>query len=144
MIIGRPSLATQAIMGTILLTICAGLGIRLFRRPSPRRLLRYVFLCSIWGWLLASAQNPWYLLWAWPLAVFAKERSWWMLPGLAFLYYLRFWLEYQALESDASWRAAQAHFDFVVVWWEHFPFYLCLLAESLAVRFRRTQPERKN
>ncbi len=129
-------LATQGIMASALVALWGVLAIRLFRQPGPLRLLRYVFLSLAWGWLLSSTQNPWYLLWAWPLVLFVKQKSWWLLPGLAFLYYLRFWLEYQSLESEATWRAARAQFNFVVVWWEHGPFFLMMLAESLG-RCRR-------
>jgi hypothetical protein len=70
--------------------------------------------------------------------VFDGRRSWFLLPGLALLYYLRFWLEYQALPDDVAIRAARARFDFGVVWFEFVPFFAALLVESVR---RRPEPD---
>jgi hypothetical protein len=61
------------------------------------------------------------------------------LSGLAFLCYLRFWLEYQA--TDAGLRAARAAFDFQVVWLEYLPFFLALGVETWWLRHRKTPTE---
>jgi hypothetical protein len=90
-----------------------------------------------YGWLLSSAPNPWYLTWSLPLILFAGGRSWWLLPGLAFLYYFRFWLEYQSSSSEESLLRARAFFDYGVVWVEYLPFFLTMLVESWR---RRTKP----
>lgn len=127
-------LLTQALMGTILLVLCLRWARRVCDRPEPTEMLRACFLTLAWGWLLSSAPNPWYLLWGLPLMVFDGRRSWWLLPGLALLYYLRFWLEYQALGSEEAMQAARRQFDFGLVWLEYLPFFLVLLAESLVRR----------
>ncbi len=123
-------LLTQFLMGAILLGLCLHWAWCIYKQPEPQALLRGAFLTLAWGWLLSSAQNPWYLLWSLPFMIFARHRSWFLLLGLAFLYYLRFWLEYQAPATDAGFRAARAAFDFQVVWWEYLPFFLVLLAET--------------
>lgn len=137
-------LASQALMGLVLLGLCLYWSWRVYRAPEPLALLRACFLTLAWGWLLSSAQHPWYLLWCLPLMVFAGRRSWFLLPGLALLYYLRFWLEYQALGdvfSQDALRAAKARFDYEVVWVEMAPFFLTLLAESVRCRLRRRGQE---
>ena len=50
------------------------------------------FLTLAWFWLLLPTQNPWYLVWCLPLVPFARSRAWLVLSGLAFIYYLRFWM----------------------------------------------------
>jgi hypothetical protein len=134
-------LLTQLLMGTILLGLCLRWAWGIYKQPEPQALLRGVFLTLAWGWLLSSAQNPWYLLWCLPFMVFARHRSWFLLLGLAFLYYLRFWLEYQATGTDASSQAARAAFDFQVVWLEYLPFFLALLVETWWLRHREAQAE---
>jgi hypothetical protein len=133
-------LVAQLLMGTILLGLCLRWAWGIYKKPEPRALLQGAFLTLAWGWLLSSAQNPWYLLWSLPFMVFARYRSWFLLVGLAFLYYLRFWLEYQALATDAGFRAARAAFDFQVVWWEYLPFFLALLAETWWLRHQGAHP----
>jgi hypothetical protein len=141
----RPAfLLTQALLGLVLLGLCLRWAWRLYREPRPGELLRSCHLSLTWGWLLSSAPNPWYLTWGLPLMAFARLRSWWLLPGLAFLYYLRFWLEYQSLGSEESLRLARERFDFGVVWLEFVPFFLALLVESWwrrAPRPRQVEPD---
>jgi hypothetical protein len=121
---------TQLVMGAILLGLTLMWAWRVWRQPEPAELLGAAFLTLAWGWLLSSAQNPWYLLWCLPLMVFDGRRSWFLLTGLVLLYYLRFWLEYRAGDSAASVAAAQSLFDFHLVWVEYVPFFLVLLAET--------------
>jgi hypothetical protein len=121
---------TQLVMGAILLGLTVIWAWRVWRQPEPAELLRVAFLTLAWGWLLSSAQNPWYLLWCLPLMVFDGRRSWFLLTGLVLLYYLRFWLEYRAGDSAAGAAAAQSLFDFHLVWLEYLPFFLALLAET--------------
>lgn len=134
-------LLTQFLMGTILLGLCLYWAWSICKRRDPRALLRGVFLTLVWGWLLSSAQNPWYLLWCLPFMVFGGRRSWFLLSGLAFLYYLRFWLEYQAPATDAGQRAVRDAFDFQVVWFEYLPFFLILLAEIWWLRYKEAHLE---
>lgn len=135
-------LLTQFLMGLILLGLCLHWAWGIYKQPEPLTLLRGVFLTLAWGWLLSSAQNPWYLLWCLPFMVFDGRRSWFLLLGLAFLYYLRFWLEYHAQTTDAGQRAARDAFDFQMVWLEYLPFFLVLLVETWWFRHKaRPEPE---
>jgi hypothetical protein len=54
-----------------------------------------------------------------------------LLLGLALLYYLRFWLEYQALGDEAALNSARDRFDFGVAWLEYLPFFVALVVESV-------------
>ncbi|MCI0460107.1 MAG: hypothetical protein L0Z62_24410, partial [Gemmataceae bacterium] len=143
---GSPAfLLTEAILGAVLLLLCARWARQVYRTPEPAVLLRALFLTLAWAWLLTSAQNPWYLAWCLPFMLFAGVRSWFLLPGLVLLYYLRFWLEYHAPATEAGVRAARASFDVGIVWVEYVPFFVALLAESWcsAARARdRSTPER--
>lgn len=122
-------LCSQLLMATLMGVLVLRWSCQVLRDPAPRTFLERVFLVLIWLWLLSSAQNPWYFLWALPFLAFARARSWLLLPVLGFVYYLSFWLEYQALESESTLRAARALFDFTVVWFEFGPFFLALMAE---------------
>jgi hypothetical protein len=132
---------TQLVMGAILLGLTAIWAWRVSRQPEPAELLRAAFLTLAWGWLLSSAQNPWYLLWCLPLMVFDGRRSWFLLTGLVLLYYLRFWLEYRAGDSAADATAAQSLFDFHLVWLEYVPFFLALLAETITKGRNQEDPK---
>ncbi len=113
---------TQALMGAAGLALCLGWAGRVFGRPEPGVLLHYGFLTLAWAWLLTSAANPWYLLWSLPLIVFSGRWSWFLLPGLAWLYYVRFWLD--ALPWSGRPMAPDD-----VVWLEYVPFFAALLIE---------------
>mgnify|MGYP005849068009 CR=1 FL=1 len=133
-------LLTQGVMGLALTGIVLRLAIGTYRRPTRRIFLRAAFLTLGWAWLFTSAANPWYLLWALPLVVFAGRRAWWLLPGLALTYYLRFWMEYRSLASEGALQEARNLFDFGVVWLEYLPFFVLLAAETLLPRPRRSVP----
>jgi hypothetical protein len=121
----------QLVMGILLLSLIVRWAWRIYRQPEPELLMRCTFLTLAWGWLLSSAQNPWYLLWCLPFMAFARRGSWFLLLGLALLYYLRFWLEYQEFGDDAAVQAARDRFDFGVVWLEYLPFFVALVVESV-------------
>ncbi|RUL87953.1 hypothetical protein [Tautonia sociabilis] len=124
-------LLAQAVMGLVLMALVARWCVRVARRPGPEELLRSVALVLVWGWLLSSTPHPWYLTWCIPFLVFERRRSWFLLPGLAMAYYLRFALEYHALGGgEAAVEAALHRFDYGAVWWEYLPFFAALLAES--------------
>jgi hypothetical protein len=129
-------LLAQGLMGLVLLGLCLHGARGVWRRPESATLLRAALRTLAWGWLLSSAPNPWYLLWCLPLIVFDGRRSWFLLPGLVLLYYLRFWLAYRAPDAPAR-AAARDLFDFGVVWLEYLPFLLALAAESAAAPLRR-------
>jgi hypothetical protein len=124
-------LLTQGVMGTIFATIALAWAVRVFRTPEPCVLLRGTALVLAWGWLLSSTPHPWYLTWSLPFLVFARRRSWFLLPGLAPIYYLRFHLEYQAAPGGLSAINDAFHtFDYGVVWFEFGPFLAALAVET--------------
>jgi hypothetical protein len=129
-------LIAQGVMGFALVVLGLGLAIGVYRRPTRRGLLRAAFLTLGWAWLMTSAANPWYLLWGLPLIAFAGRRAWWLLPGLALGYYVRFWMEYRAAGTEESLRAAHDSFDFGVVWLEYLPFFAILAVETCWARPR--------
>jgi hypothetical protein len=124
-------LLTLGIMGSVLLVICLVQIVRIWRRPEPLALLRGCFLVLAWGWLLSSTQNPWYVLWSLPLMLFARSRSWFLMPCLALMYYLRFWFVHWA-PSDPS--VGYAIFDYGIVWLEFVPLLVFLGMESILRR----------
>jgi hypothetical protein len=116
-------LLTQMLMGLALGVLCGRWAGQVLEKPEPLRFLRAAFLTLAWGWLLSSAQNPWYLLWCLPLMLFAGRVSWFLLTGLVWLYYARFWLD--ALPWD---RRPLTEGD--VAWLEFAPFLLALAVEA--------------
>jgi len=112
----------QGVMGLVLLGLCLWWAWKVYRRPEPLVVLQASFLTLAWGWLLSSAQNPWYLIWALPFMVFARCRSWFLLPGLVLLYYTSPWLE-------GDWETA-------LVWLEYVPFFVALSIEASRERKR--------
>jgi len=136
-------LLTQALMGTILVMLIARWTIRTYRDSRPETLLRGVALSLVWGWLLSATPHPWYLTWSLPFLVFEGRRSWFLLSGLAFAYYLRYWLEYQALPGGPpAIEAALERFDYGIVWFEYLPFFAALALESLRRTGRLRVPRR--
>jgi hypothetical protein len=119
-----PLVATQLLLGAILLGLCLFWAWQVFRHLEPVNLVRAVFLTLAWSWLLSAAANPWYLLWCLPFMVFAGRRSWFLLPGLALLYYVRFWVEAHAADGTGT------VFDYQWVWLEYLPFFAALLLET--------------
>ena len=95
---------------------------------SHQRLLEAVFLTLAWFWLLLPTQNPWYLTWCLPFLPFARGRAWFALSGLAFVYYLRFWMtaRFSSPVLGTPYPGAQ-FFDFVVTWLEYAPWVLWLI-----------------
>ncbi|EMI20653.1 putative membrane protein [Rhodopirellula maiorica SM1] len=102
-------------------------------RASPadnRQVVEAAFLTIAWFWLLCPTLNPWYWTWALPLLPFARGRVWLVMSGLAFLYYLRFWLSYHfenAAVLGTPYTGA-AFYDFVVTWIEFAPWFIALIA----------------
>ena len=123
-------------------SLVAGLSLfwawRILREPDPELLFRGVGLVLAWGWLLSSTPHPWYLIWSLPFLVFVPQRSWFLMTGLVFIYYMRFWFEYQAsplgleaVEDMLDW------FDHEFVWFEYVPFFAALIAEGIWGRWRQ-------
>lgn len=121
---GLALLATQGIMGAILLVLALRWAWQVYRQPESVLLLRGAFLTLAWAWLLSGAQNPWYLVWCLPLIVFDGRKSWFLLPGFVLLYYVGFWLERQAPAGSTE------LFEASLVWLEFLPFLILLGAET--------------
>lgn len=105
---------------------------------KPAVWLESAFLTLAWFWILSPTQNPWYWTWALPLLPFARARTWRLVSGVCFLYYLRFWLTYRWPEHSVlgtPYNGPQ-FFDFVVTWIEHAPWLLMLGIEFV----RRGEP----
>lgn len=119
---------TQFLMGSLLLGLSLRWAWQVYRKPETLVLLRSAFLVLAWAWLLSSTQNPWYVIWFLPLMPFARCRSWFLVPCLAFIYYLRFWLIIQ--ENGMSANGECSVFDFGWVWIEHGTALACLAIES--------------
>jgi hypothetical protein len=90
--------------------------------------LNSAFLTVAWFWLLLPTQNPWYWTWALPFLPFARRRAWLVMSGLAFVYYLRFWLMHQfpATALAGTPYSGPMFFDYVVVWLEFAPWFAWL------------------
>jgi hypothetical protein len=130
-------LLTQLLMGGIVASITLAWSYQVFRTPRPRVLLRGFGLVLVWGWLLSSTPHPWYLTWSLPFLVFEGRRSWFLLPGLLLLSYLRFWFEYQALDGGPeAVGLALDRFDYGLIWFEYVPFFAALALESWRGRER--------
>ena len=63
---------------------------------------------------------------------FARSRAWLLLSGLAFVYYVRFWLtaQFPSPLLGTSYPGAQ-FFDFVVTWLEYAPWFGCLCCNRM-------------
>ena len=83
-------LLTQGLMALIVGAIGITCAVSVFKTPKPQALLRSTALILAWGWLLSSTSHPWYLTRRLPFLVFEGRRSWFLLTGLALIYYLRF------------------------------------------------------
>lgn len=124
-------LLAQCLMGTIGGAIVVAWAVRVFKNPKPETLLGGTALILVWTWLLGSAAYPWYLTWCLPFLVFDGRRSWFLLPGLALTYYLRFAFEYEAAPNGpAAVGYALDRFDHGVVWFEHGVFLAALAVET--------------
>ena len=93
---------------------------------------RVATLTVAWFWLLQPTANPWYWTWALPLLPFARNRAWFALSGLAFLYYLRFWLTYHFPDTPVlgTRYTGPTFFDYVVTWLEFAPWFAWLALET--------------
>jgi hypothetical protein len=109
------------------------------RAESSDEWLSAAFLTVAWFWLLLPTQNPWYWTWALPFLPFARGRAWLAVSGLAFVYYVRFWMtshfpDGQVLGTPYN---GALFFDYVVTWFEFGPWFIALIASTL---WRRSMP----
>lgn len=125
-------LLTLIAFGGVLLWQCWGV-MRGAEEDIRLRLLSGVFMLLAWFWFLSPTQNPWYWTWALPFVIFARNRLWLLVGGLALVYYLRFWFLYEYPQTD-MWGLGYlgpSFFDYVVVWFEFGIFLSCLFLSVL-------------
>jgi hypothetical protein len=127
-----PFVLTRFLLSLTLIGLAFGLALwaaRRFKADSPQheRLLEATFLTLAWFWLLLPTQNPWYLTWCLPFLPFARGRAWFALSGLAFAYYLRFWMtaQFPSPLLGTPYPGPQ-FFDYVVTWLEFAPWMVWL------------------
>ena len=141
-----PFLTARFILTTIFIVVTVLIAFWAARQNHSLAFCRAAFLTLAWFWLLAPTQNPWYWLWALPLIPFAKNRTWYLMSGILFIYYIRFWIEYHCTGVSVTdslsielpdWANKLSQyqgvdfFDFVVTWLEYLPWYLLLSIETL-------------
>lgn len=112
--------------------LAAWLAWRARSASDPVEWLGAAFLTVAWFWLLQPTGNPWYWTWTLPLLPFARNRAWFALSGLAFLYYVRFWLTYHFPDTPVlgTRYPGPPFFDYVVTWLEFAPWFVWLAIES--------------
>lgn len=137
-----PFVLTRFALSVTFVGLAVGLALWAARRfdtdgLQPERLLEATFLTLAWFWLLLPTQNPWYLTWCLPFLPFARSRTWFALSGLAFAYYLRFWMTAQ---SSAPLLGTQypgpQFFDYVVTWLEFAPWMAWLICSRASGRVK--------
>lgn len=132
-----PFVLTRFLLSLTFVGLAVGLALWAARRfdangPQHERLLEATFLTLAWFWLLLPTQNPWYLTWCLPFLPFARSRTWFALSGLAFVYYLRFWMtaQFPSPLLGTSYSGSQ-FFDYVVTWLEFAPWLLWLIGDPV-------------
>lgn len=128
-----PFFMTRAITSAVFITLACWLAWRARAIEEPTRWLSAAFLTVAWFWLLLPTQNPWYWTWSLPLLPFARNRTWLLMSGLAFVYYFRFWLmhHFPGTSVLGTNYAGPIFFDYIVTWLEFGPWYVLLIAGSL-------------
>ena len=123
-------LVSRALTLAVFAVIGGWLAWRAARAATAVSWLQAAFLTIAWFWLLLPTANPWYWTWAMPLVVFARSRAWFVLSGLAMLYYLRFWLVLHFPDTPllGTRYPGPWFFDYVVTWLEFGPWFAWLAA----------------
>jgi hypothetical protein len=122
-----PFLVTRSLLSIIFLVMAGRWAWPTKKTDHPDRWLESGFLTLVWFWLLLPTVNPWYLTWALPFLPFCQNRAWLVLPGLAFFYYLRFWLTQHFTEPMlGTGYTGATFFDFIVTWIEFVPWLVWL------------------
>ena len=139
-----PFVLTRFLLSLTLVSAVVGLALRVtadIEDQRHERLLEATFLTLAWFWLLLPTQNPWYLTWCLPFLPFARSRAWFALSGLAFVYYLRFWMtsQFPSPLLGTSYPGPQ-FFDYVVTWIEFAPWLVWLAVDGLGRQQRVADP----
>jgi hypothetical protein len=127
-----PFLVTRAITSFVFGALAIFFAWRAYRASRPGDFLHAAFLTAAWFWLLLPTANPWYWTWVIPFLPFCRNRAWLAVSGLAFLYYLRFWLvaHYQDVPVLGTSYSGALFFDYVVTWIEFGPWLVWLAVEA--------------
>jgi hypothetical protein len=135
-----PFILTRALLSAVFLILACRLAswagpapIGITDHESTDTVLQAAFFTIAWFWLLLPTQNPWYLVWCLPFVAFARSRAWLALSGLAFTYYLRFWMttQFPSPLFGTPYPGPQ-FFDFIVTWLEFAPWLLWLMFDWAA------------
>ncbi|MBS1985408.1 MAG: hypothetical protein JST16_14680 [Bdellovibrionales bacterium] len=147
-----PFALARFVLSILYLALACGLALQAQGTPSAStiqdsvsRILEAGFLTLAWFWLLLPTQNPWYLLWCLPLIPFARSRAWHALSGLAFFYYLRFWMTSQFPTPLLGTRySGSQFFDYIVTWIEFGPWLAFLAMDWIVRRASYERSDRKS
>jgi hypothetical protein len=131
-----PFFLSRAVTMLAFAALAAWLAWRARSASSPGEWFGAAFLTVAWFWLLQPTANPWYWTWALPLLPFMRNRVWFALSGLAFLYYLRFWLTYNFPDTPVlgTRYPGPTFFDYIVTWIEFGPWFAWLALETRRAR----------
>jgi len=131
-----PFFASRAIASACFLALALALARQARRAETAAAWLDAAFLTVAWFWLVQPTLNPWYWTWALPLLPFARGRAWLAMSGLAFLYYLRFWLadHFPGTPLLGTRYPGPWFFDYIVAWLEFGPWFAWLAIEALVAR----------
>lgn len=142
-----PFLLVRLMLAVVFVAVASALA-KWAAAPTSRteepslRMLEAAFLTLAWFWLMLPTQNPWYLLWCLPLLAFARSRAWLALSGLAFVYYVRFWMTARfTTPIFGTPYTGATFFDYVITWVEFAPWMLWLMLDS-GVSWSRCRKER--
>jgi len=125
-----PFLATRAITSGCFIFLSIYFAWRASRSDDPAAWLSHTFLTVAWFWLLLPTLNPWYWTWTLSFLPFVRNRAWFLVSGLVFVYYFRFWLMHCFAGMPVLWTRYNGpmFFDFVVTWLEFAPWFALLVA----------------
>ena len=152
--------ATRFITAFVFLLLAFWCCWRISSQTATIAFLEMAFLTIAWFWLLAPTQNPWYWTWAMPFLVFARGRTWFLMSGMLFIYYFRFWIDHHYQQTVVGTALHEAYpsgifnwvfpwsetcaftgrsfFDFYVPWYEFGPLLLLLFVGMIVRFFRRS------
>lgn len=128
-----PFLLTRILTTLVFLIVALSISWKVSSEASPTHWMQAAFLILAWFWLLSPTQNPWYWMWAIPCLPWMHNRAWYLLSGLVFVYYLRFWFGYHyggVAVANTPYQGT-AFFDFVVTWFEFGPWMIWLAVEGI-------------